>query len=548
MRLSEREGNTATNGNTGNVSPTPIVSTPAVNWEGVRTYGQFMTGEFFLTIDHHWATWFAGATFSKGGRDPFDSKPLMMTLAPDVDPDDQSVRYLLKLALLNEVECLVAPEVAQRLDPELGAIAWHIEKQNAVDVATWQTRRNTTVTTVLGWASNIPIEMLTTHFPEQLGSDDAQALAYFRALQVHHRSPVGSLFITRNKSVLRGRYEGWPHQIGQCTPEEALILAGLVLRQRGIFLDTLERSWRVSPHRYDWYCGAAQTLLPSYLNAFADLAADAEQRNAAGVLALAYMEGIITRLKSLLRSHDQLGELHFRALRNGTTNDIIEDQGDIFYAATQSAAGILEGIAVLLAKLEGTIRPNDWRSVSFPTLVAGTHRWTRAITRYRPVADAAIHALTPLLTLVTNQRIQGFHYFPVTGSAGEFGEVIPILNNGIQHDRMIKHLSLPLIRLPEPPDDVSWVRNGVDGFIFAENRLYLLPWLALRSAIRDLVNLVEQTLCALNTVRGVTSGQRETAFLLPEGRDWARRMLDFSNQLHSGYQPDGMMARGTLWL
>ncbi len=97
---------------------------------------------------------------------------------------------------------------------------------------------------------------------------------------------------------------------------------------------------------------------------------------------------------------------------------------------------------------------------------------------------------------------------------------------------MIKHLSLPLIRLSKLPDDVSWVTSGLDGLIFAENGLYLLPWLALRSATRDLVNLVEQTLCALCTVRGVPSVQRETAFLLPEGRDLAKRMLAFDNQLH----------------
>ena len=534
MDLRENEGNTGTNGNTENDSATSVISTPAVNWESVRTYGQFMSGEYFLNIDHHWANWFAGATFSKEGHDPCDSQPLTMTLAPDVDPDDQPVRYLLKLALLDEVECLVAPEVAQRLDPDLGAIAWHIEKQDTVDVATWRTRKNTPVTMLLRWATNIPIKELTTHFSEQLGSDNAKALAYFRALQVHHSLPIRSLFITRNTQVLRGRYEGWPHQIGQCTPEEALILAGLVLRQRGIFLDTVERSRRVVPHRYNWYCGAAQTLLPSYLNAFADLATAAEQRNDPHDPAVHYMEGILTRLKQLLRFHDQLGELHFHAMRNGATNDIMEDQGDIFYAASQSAAGILEGIAVLIVELEGAIRPNDRWRVGFSKLVRGIEPWTRSIIRYRPVADAAIAARSPLLALVTEQRIQGYHYFPVIGSAGEFGEIIPIrLNNGMQRGRMIPRLSLPLIRVSEAPDNLSWVTNGVDGLMLAENRLYLLPWLALRSAARDLLHLVEQTLSAVCTVRGVASAQRETAFLRPEGRDLAKQMLDFGNQLHS---------------
>ena len=108
MRMNEHQGNTATNGNAGNASATPIISPSAVNWDSVRTYGQFMSGEYLLNIDHHWATWFAGATCSQEDRAPFDRQPLTMTLAPDVDPDDQSVRYLLKLALLDEVEYLVA--------------------------------------------------------------------------------------------------------------------------------------------------------------------------------------------------------------------------------------------------------------------------------------------------------------------------------------------------------------------------------------------------------------------------------------------------------
>lgn len=532
MHLSENEGSSEAQENTGNASAASVVQA-AVVWDNVRADGQFMTGDLLLNIDYRWATRFAGATFAKDGQDPFGSEPLTMTLAPDLDPNDESVRYLVKLSVLDAVECFIAPELAQHLDSVLRGIAWRNEKRDNINVAIWSADTNTSTEMALNWGSNIPSDMLTTYFPEQLGSDITGAIAYFRALQVHHRMPMGSLFITRNKSVLRGRYDGWPQQIGQCTPEEALILTGLVLRRRNVFMDTLKLPGRVMLHRYNWYCGAAQVLLPSYLDAFADLATDAEKRNAPNDLALQYMEGILTRFKNLLRSHDQLGELHLRALRNGATNDIIEDQGDVFYAAAQSAAGILEGIAVLIAELEGTVRQQDWRSVGFPSLVAGTHRWTQAITRYRPVADAAINARTPLLTLVTGQRLQGFHYFPVTGSMGEFGEVIPIkLNNGTQMGRLITRLSLPLIRLPEPPDDVSWITSGVDGLIFTENRLYLLPWIALRSATRDLVNLVEQTFRALCIVRGVTSGQRETVFLSSEGRDWARRMLDFDNQLH----------------
>lgn len=533
MQVNQNNGNGEAKGSGGNVSATSGDQLPAVAWNSVRAHGQFMTVELLLSVDHHWATKCAGATFAKDSPDPFGKEPLSMTLAPDLDPNDESVRYLVKLGMLDGVECLVAPELAQRLDPELGGRAWRIENQDTLDVATWSTGKNSLIEMGLMWASNIPLDTLTTRFPEQLGSETTEAIAYFRALQVHHRMPIGSLFVTRNASVLRGRYEGWPHQIGQCTPEEALILAGLVLRQRNVFVDTLRLSGRRVPHRYNWYCGAAQTLLPSYLNAFADLATDAEKRNADEDLVLKYMEGILTRFKSLLRSHDELGELHFLALRNGANNNIIEDQGDVFYAAAQSVTGILEGIAVLIAELEGTVLPNDKRSVGFPSLIAGQHRWTRAITRYRPVADAAIKAHTPLLILVTGQRLQGFHYFPVMGSKGEFGEVIPItLSNGEQQAQIIPRLSLPLIRLPEAPDDISWIQNGKDGLIFTENRLFLLPWLTLRSAIRDLISLVEQTLSTLCTVRGVTASQRETVFLQQEGRDLARRMLDFGNQLH----------------
>jgi hypothetical protein len=135
MHLSENEGNSEAKGNAGNATAASVVQTPAVAWDSVRAYGQIMTRELLLSINHRWATWFAGATFAKRGRDPFGSEQLTMTLAPDLDPNDESVRYLVKLSMLDAVECLVAPELAQRLDPELGGIAWQTEKRDNLDVA-----------------------------------------------------------------------------------------------------------------------------------------------------------------------------------------------------------------------------------------------------------------------------------------------------------------------------------------------------------------------------------------------------------------------------
>ncbi len=79
---------------------------------------------------------------------------------------------------------------------------------------------------------------------------------------------------------------------------------------------------------------------------------------------------------------------------------------------------------------------------------------------------------------------------------------------------------------------MSWITSGVDGLLLTGGRLYIFPWLALRSAIRDLVHLVENTLEALCTVHGETSTHRETVFLSPQGRDLMRRVLDFHVSLH----------------
>src|SRR5712692_9493742 len=152
MNLSENEGNSEAEGNTENASAASVVQAPAIAWDSVRAYGQVMSAELFLSINHRWATWFAGATFAKDGRDPFGNEQLAMTLAPDLDPNDESVRYLVKLTMLEAVECLVAPELAQRLDPELGGIAWQTEKRDGLDVAIWRTRKNTSIEIGLYWA------------------------------------------------------------------------------------------------------------------------------------------------------------------------------------------------------------------------------------------------------------------------------------------------------------------------------------------------------------------------------------------------------------
>ncbi len=509
-----------------------MANVEAIGWESIRAYGQTMSADVLLDVDHRWAMWFAGAAPAKRGQDPFGKDAITITFAPDLDVQDEAVQHVLRLSLLEEVECLVPPELAPQLSTELGGLSWQIEKDGDQVVAMWKTKKNTVSHHLLNWASNVSPEMLTTHFSEQLGSDLPNAISYFRALQVHHSFPLRSLFITRSRSVLRGRYDGWPHEIGQCTPEEALVLVGVFLRQRNIFVDILSPSLKRIPHRYNWYCGAAQVLFSRYLDVFADISNGAEKRDAVQDRALLYIEGILTRFKSLLRAHDQLGELHFRALRSGATNDINEDQGDTFYAAAQSAAGILEGIAVLIAELEGNVQAHEKRNVGFPALVAGTRPWVRNLQRYRPVAECAVRSRTPLLTLITGQRLQGFHYYPVMGSSGEFGETVPLLVNGREEVRILKRLSLPLIRLPEPPDDMSWITSGVDGLLLIGGRLYIFPWLALRSAIRDLVHLVENTLEALCTVQGETSTHRETVFLSLQGRDLVRRVLDFHVSLH----------------
>ena len=84
MHLSENEGNSEAKGNAGNASAASVVQAPAVAWNSVRAYGQFMTAELLLGIDYRWAIRFAGAALAKDSRDPFGSEPLTMTLAPDL--------------------------------------------------------------------------------------------------------------------------------------------------------------------------------------------------------------------------------------------------------------------------------------------------------------------------------------------------------------------------------------------------------------------------------------------------------------------------------
>jgi hypothetical protein len=339
-----------------------------------------MTAELLYAIRHEWARWFAGAATAKDGADLFDGTPLSMTLAPDLDADDESVHHLVRMGMLDEVDCLAAPELAARLNADLGARTWTVNATDGHVGVEWRSGRHTINYGALDWFGNLPLAELTTKFVEHFGSESEAALAYFRAMQMHHQSPTRSLFVTRRAAVIRGRYEGFPGPIGQCTPEEALVLAGVVLRARGVFIDTLVPSvGQVRPSGYNWYCGASQELLTPYLDAFAHLVDQAESTDNADLNALQYLQGIHARFKTLLRAHDRLGALHLRALRSGANNDITDQQSDAFYTAVQAAGGMLEGTAVLIAELEGNVPQKEWRSVTFPTLVAGERPWTKGI-------------------------------------------------------------------------------------------------------------------------------------------------------------------------
>jgi hypothetical protein len=458
---------------------------------------------------------------------------ISITLGPDLVPDDAAL-LVASLGALTGVEVLVAPEAEGVFGPGVGGTAWSLagpDKDREMS-ASWPATAPRKGQIYHGWleradSGGVPLGLL-----QLLDTDHKAAVAMFRALQVHGRGmPRAVLFVTRSPQVLSARWrDAYPREVGQCTPEEALVLLGLLLRQQPSVPQRVLPGASLMSSRYDWYSGAAQLLLPRYRDMFSRIATEAERRGNPDDSSLAHLEGVATRCKHLLKAHDALGLLHLREADSEANNDTTEDQTRHFYHAVDAAIGMLESLAMAVALLEGHLAPADseWRNVTFPNLRARQRPWVKGLNRYAATVGAAQAAWTPLLTLATSERKQAFHHYPVIGVTTKFGHVLQVMRpDGTGASRFVADLSVGCIKPAELPSDLSWVSSGTDGILEVGGQLHLFPWLFIRAMIRDLVVVVDRVLEALMLADGVALTPQPTEWLMPEGQALAQRMLAF---------------------
>ena len=369
----------------------------AISWDSVRRWGLRLTAEHLVSMNPEFVRWSRGARLAPGADTVLSqAAPLTITFAPDLTWDD-ATRLLASLGFLEDVEILMPPELGSSAPEDVGALLWTLAEPNdqGFVAATWGTETKR-MTHGLLWCSNIEPAKLTTTFAEQLGTDATLALAMFRALQVHHEGMhTRKLFVTRSDGILRARsLDIWPRVIGQCTPEEALVIAGLLLRRRSPFHQRVARGAQLNTSAFDWYSGAAQLSLPRYLGLYAHLVSEAERADDSESTPLAYLEGVLMRVKHLIRVHDQLGLLHLLEAEDGANNDTVDRQTQHFYEAIDGVVGLFDGLSGLVAHLEGHLPTNseEWRRVTFPELRAGQRPWVRDLKRYARVMAAAQRA------------------------------------------------------------------------------------------------------------------------------------------------------------
>ena len=508
----------------------------AISWDSIRRWAQRMSAELLLAISPELARWSHGPRLRPDAGQVLDGTgPLLVTLAPDLK-NDETTRLIVSLGSLDHVEVLVSPECAARLDPALQPATWSLvaPNENGVVGVEWDMKGKHRQLGLF-WFNNVELDRLATRFPDELGADPTTALAMFRALQVHHRHHGGHLFVTRSPGILAARsLDRFPREIGQCTPEEALVTIGILLRQRNTFPQAAHPLGdAVNSSPYDWYCGVAQMLMPRYRDVFQHLAQIAESRKQEENKALAYLEGVATRCRQLLRAHDRLGFVHFGEADRGSNNLTSEAQTEDFYNSIDSAVGMLEGLAVLVAELEGHITTGkEWRTVTFPALRQAQLPWVKSLVKYGGVVPAVTSSWTPILSLAIHERKQSFHYYPVVGRSLKFGEVISASSpDGIPLNRFLERVNFGCIKPVQQQKDLSWITQGTDGMLMVENQLYLLPWLFIRAVMRDLLNVVDAVLGAVATADGITLSGNSTEILSSAGQDLAQRMLALDQSL-----------------
>jgi hypothetical protein len=485
-----------------------------VNWDSVRQIGQRTSVHILLGISPEEARWLQGARVQpkQTGHEPFmteEEGPLRVVLAPDLAVDDPDTRLLAQLDSTSAVEVIAAPESPLLAVPDLHIRSWSLHSHDSHLIAEWH-HDDSAHQTALSWAGNWAEDDIARNLGPLVPGTREDRIAYFRAIQFHRRhSPQPShIFVTRVPAIIAARTGShFPNALGQCTPSEALMIAGLVLRHRNDFAVEVSRGYPASVDKFSWYAGVAELLMPSYLPYLRHLTKECEAAGTVTNGALDYHEGILIRTKHVLAAHDALGWLHLVEGEKGSDNVTLGDQTLWLYSGFQAAIGALEGLARLVGERAGAMRSTgERRELTFATLLNRTGKWSGRLASHTNVIDAARAAYTPVLQLAAGLRGGGFHESPLIGQTLAFGHGTNVFDaDGRARPNWIEDLTLGSIHPARFEGDLKWVTHGVDGMIALRSRRvpYLLPFPTIRAVLRDVANLLDQSFAALATNDGV---------------------------------------------
>jgi len=317
------------------------------------------------------------------------------------------------------------------------------------------------------------------------------------------------------------------------------VVVRLLLRERGFYPNGLSDSWFVTKvSEYDWFCGAAQLSIPRYRSVYAHLAARAETGNTGDEESLARLESIATRCRHLLRVHDQLGLLQPQDGWRGKTDNLgIMRQTESYYNAVDAATGMLEGLAVLAVQLEGKLAEgsDQWGQVTYGNLRICERSSARGLAKYADSVTAARSSWTPLLSTISSDRIQGFHYFPILGRSIQFGSVVQRRSpDGTSQPRFIPGLSICGMRPPPPRNEaLSLSTSSEDGVLHLHDVDYPVPWLFVRALFCDVLRAVETVLEVIVAADDSPKVDSPTKFFSSEGMHVTRMSLNLDLRMGS---------------
>jgi hypothetical protein len=358
----------------------------------------------------------------------------------------------------------------------------------------------------------------------------AAALAWAR----DHESPIQIIATRKPRAIWERTTTSGLADLRLSTPEEAVMTAMTYLHHHNRFVVEANHGFIHRVDAFSWYSGLAQLAMPWYRSLFISIVNErqAEGNEPSTDLLLDCLQGLLVRVRQLLKIHDRLLWLSLIETHEGAKNQRVDEQADLVFDAVNAVNGALDGLVVWLVEREGIDAGTERKSVGFPALRAKgpPKKWVQAFSRYQATVAILQTTLHPILKLASDLRIKGYHFHPLLTSVLQFPELLEVTDpDGSARWVTIHEETAGAVRIGQPLASDLGLLYGIDGFVVFPDDAFSLPLGLVRGLIREFLKLLNDALEKVAKADNLSVDPPSEYF--PRPSPYATFALDFDRQL-----------------